>query len=91
VIPHGGREETARRVEKALTSGPVRDRSPKEEAMSRFKRMIGRKAARATVRHTAHGVSAKVRRKPLRSASLISVGAILGSAATLLRRRRSTA
>jgi hypothetical protein len=56
--------------------------------MSNLKRTMARKAARATVRHTAHGVSAKVQRKPLRSASLLSVGALVGGAAAWLAARR---
>ena len=38
--------------------------------MAKLKWFLGRKAARATVRHTAHGVTAKVKRQPLRSAKL---------------------
>ena len=48
--------------------------------MSRLKREIGRRAARATVRHSAHGVTSKIQRRPLRSASLLSVGVSLGAA-----------
>ena len=57
--------------------------------MARFKRRIERRAARAAVRHSAHGVSAKVHRKPLRSASLISFGAIVGGAAAFFAGRRT--
>ncbi|MCW3032054.1 MAG: hypothetical protein QOK19_1275 [Solirubrobacteraceae bacterium] len=46
--------------------------------MSRIKRMIGVKAAKATARHSAHGLSSKAQRKPLRSASLVSVGLAIG-------------
>jgi len=56
---------------------------------SKLKRAIGRRAARATVRHSAHGVTAKVQRKPLRSASLLSVGAAFGGAAGWLAGRRT--
>jgi hypothetical protein len=57
--------------------------------MAKLKRTIGRRAARAAVRHSAHGVSAKVQRKPVRSASLISLGAIVGAAAAFLAGRRT--
>jgi len=57
--------------------------------MAKLKRTIGRRAARAAVRHSAHGVSAKVQRKPVRSASLISFGAIVGAAAAFLAGRRT--
>lgn len=46
--------------------------------MSRLKRMIGIKAAKATAKHTAHGVSAKAQRKPLRSVSLLGAGVVVG-------------
>lgn len=51
-------------------------------------RMIGKRAAKATVRHTAHGVVAKVQRKPVRSASLLSLGALAGLAAGWLLARK---
>jgi hypothetical protein len=57
--------------------------------MSKFKRTIERKAARAAVRHSAHGVAAKARRRPLRSASLLSVGVACGGAAGWLAGRRT--
>jgi len=57
--------------------------------MAKLKRTIGRRAARAAVRHSAHGVSSKVQRKPVRSASLISLGAIVGAAAAFLAGRRT--
>ena len=46
--------------------------------MSRVKRLIGIKAAKATARHSAHGVVSKAQRKPLRSASLLSLGLAVG-------------
>lgn len=41
-------------------------------------RLLGRKAAKATVRHSANGLVARARRQPLRSTSLLIVGAIVG-------------
>jgi hypothetical protein len=55
----------------------------------RLKRTIGRRAAKAAVRHSAHGVVAKVQRKPLRSAKLLSVGVLVGGAAGWLAGRRT--
>jgi hypothetical protein len=49
--------------------------------MTKFRRIIGRKAAKATVRHSAHGMAAKVQRKPLRSVGLLSIGGLVGVAA----------
>jgi hypothetical protein len=46
--------------------------------VSRIKRIIGIKAARATARHTAHGLSSKAQRRPLRSVSLLSAGLAVG-------------
>ena len=57
--------------------------------MSTLKRTLGRKAARAAVSHSAHGVAAKVKRKPLRSATLVSAGAFVGGLAGWLSGRRT--
>ena len=46
--------------------------------MSKFKRIVGIKATKATAKHTAHGLTAKARRRPVRSVSLLSAGAVLG-------------
>jgi hypothetical protein len=46
--------------------------------VSKIKRIIGIKATKATAKHTVHGLSAKAQRKPLRSVSLLSVGAAFG-------------
>jgi hypothetical protein len=46
--------------------------------VSRLKRLIGIKATKAAAKHSAHGLTAKAHRKPLRSASLLSIGLALG-------------
>ena len=46
--------------------------------MSQLKRMIGIKTAKATARHSAHGLVSKAQRRPLRSVSLIGVGLAVG-------------
>lgn len=58
--------------------------------MSRLGRTVGKKAAKATVRHSVHGVASKAQRQPLRSVTLVSAGAVVGlSAGWLAGRRRS--
>lgn len=42
---------------------------------------IGRKAAKATVRHSVRGFASKAQRKPLRSASLLTAGGFVGAVA----------
>jgi osmotically-inducible protein OsmY len=47
-------------------------------------------AARATLRHAAHGTATKAKRQPIRSVTLLTVGALLGAlVATVLARRRA--
>ena len=46
--------------------------------MSRLSRLVGRKAAKATVKHSVHGATAKAQRRPLRSITLLLVGGALG-------------
>jgi hypothetical protein len=48
--------------------------------MDRLGRIIGKRATKATVRHSVRGVASKAQRKPLRSASLLSIGGALGIA-----------
>jgi F0F1-type ATP synthase assembly protein I len=51
---------------------------------------IGRKAAKATVRHSVRGFSAKAQRKPLRSVSLLVTGGLIGVAAGWLAARKTS-
>jgi hypothetical protein len=46
--------------------------------VSKIKRIIGIKATKAAAKHSAHGLSAKAQRKPLRSVSLLGAGIALG-------------
>lgn len=48
--------------------------------MSTLTRTLGKKATKATVRHSVRGVASKAQRKPLRSATLLSVGGAIGGA-----------
>ncbi len=57
--------------------------------MSALARTIGRKATKATVRHSVRGVGAKAQRKPLRSVSLLSLGGLVGGAAGWVAGRRT--
>ena len=49
-----------------------------------LKSMLARKAAKTTAKHTAHGTTAKLKRKPLRTTTLLGLGALFGAAATWL-------
>jgi hypothetical protein len=49
--------------------------------MASIGRKLGKKATKATVRHSVRGVSSKAQRKPLRSATLVGVGGAFGALA----------
>ena len=51
--------------------------------MNRLGSTVGKKAAKATVKHSVRGVASKAQRKPLRSASLLSIGGGVGVAVGL--------
>ena len=42
------------------------------------KTKLARQAVKTTAKHTAHGFESKIARKPLRSATLLTIGAIVG-------------
>jgi hypothetical protein len=42
------------------------------------KTKLARQAVRTTAKHTAHGAASKITRKPLRSATLLVIGAAIG-------------
>ncbi len=52
-------------------------------------RTIGKKATRATVRHSVRGFAAKAQRQPLRSTTLLGVGGAVGAIAGWLAGRRT--
>ena len=56
--------------------------------MTTLRGSLGKKATKATVRHSVRGVASKAQRKPLRSATLLSVGGLFGAAAGWLAGRR---
>jgi hypothetical protein len=55
-----------------------------------LQKTIGRKAAKATVRHSVRGFASKAQRKPLRSASLLSAGGLLGAVAGWFAGRKTS-
>lgn len=57
--------------------------------MTTLSRIIGRRATKATVRHSVRGISSKAQRKPLRSVSLLSIGGAVGAAAGWLAGRKA--
>ena len=57
--------------------------------MATLTRALGRKATKATVRHSVRGLNAKAQRKPLRSASLVSLGGLVGGTAGWFAGRRT--
>jgi hypothetical protein len=46
--------------------------------MTEIRKNLGKKAVRATIRHSWHGFASKAQRQPLRSASLLTAGGVLG-------------
>ena len=45
------------------------------------KTKLARQAVKTTAKHTAHGAASKVTRKPLRSVTLLAIGALAGALA----------
>lgn len=58
--------------------------------MSNITNFIGKKAAKATFRHSVRGVASKAQRQPLRSATLLSVGGLLGAISGWLAGRKTS-
>jgi hypothetical protein len=64
--------------------------------MPSIKKAIARKAVKSTAKHTAHGTASKLKRNPLRAATLLGVGFVFGivfgiaTGAALHRPSRST-
>lgn len=46
--------------------------------MTNVRSALGKKAAKATVRHSVHGLASKAQRQPLRSGTLLTAGVLLG-------------
>lgn len=59
--------------------------------MSMIKKTLTRKAAKSAVKHTAHGTASKLKRKPLRAATLLGVGGAIGALAGWMAGRSAAA
>ena len=55
-----------------------------------LQKTIGRRAAKATVRHSVRGFASKAQRQPLRSASLLSAGGLIGAVAGWFAGRKTS-
>jgi hypothetical protein len=58
--------------------------------MPNIRNSLGKKAARATLRHSVRGFASKAQRQPMRSATLLSVGGLVGATAGWLAGRKSS-
>jgi hypothetical protein len=58
--------------------------------MTSVRNNIGKKAVKATARHSWHGFVAKAQRQPLRGASLLSAGGAMGLAVGWVAGRRTS-
>jgi hypothetical protein len=56
-----------------------------------LKSTVVRKAAKAGAKHTAHGASAKLQRRPFRASTLLAVGGGIGAVTGWAVARRATA
>lgn len=57
--------------------------------MANIRSSLGKKAARATLRHSVNGFTSKAQRQPLRSATLLSVGGFVGGISGWFAGRKS--
>jgi hypothetical protein len=55
--------------------------------MPSLKKDIARKAVKSTAKHTAHGTLSKLKRSPVRTATLLGIGSAAGAAAGWLLAR----
>ena len=46
-----------------------------------LKKVVARKAARSTAKHTARGTASKLKREPIRATTLLGLGCLLGGLA----------
>jgi hypothetical protein len=58
--------------------------------MKSIKHTLARKAAKSTAKHTAHGTTAKLKREPLRTTTLLAIGCAVGVVANRLIGRMVT-
>jgi hypothetical protein len=59
--------------------------------MSSIKKSLTRRAAKAAAKHTAYGTASKLRRDPMRAATLLGLGGAIGAVAGWFAGRTATA
>ncbi|HVD41711.1 MAG TPA: hypothetical protein VNC16_12010 [Solirubrobacterales bacterium] len=58
--------------------------------MSAIKKNLTKKVAKAAAKHTAHGTASKLKRDPMRAATLLGLGGALGAAAGWMAARSAS-
>lgn len=58
--------------------------------MKKVQKTVGRKAAKATARHSVRGFTSKAKRQPVRSATLLGAGSAVGAVAGFFAGRKSS-
>lgn len=58
--------------------------------MSAMKKNLAKKAAKLAAKHTAHGTASKLKRDPMRTATLLGLGGVLGAAAGWMAARTAS-
>lgn len=58
--------------------------------MPSIKKAVAKKAAKSAAKHTAHGTASKLRRDPLRAATLLGLGGLVGAVAGWLAGRTAS-
>ena len=59
--------------------------------MSAMKKNLAKKAAKVAAKHTAHGTASKLKRDPMRTATLLGLGGVVGAAAGWMAGRTASA
>jgi hypothetical protein len=59
--------------------------------MSAMKKNLAKKAAKYAAKHTAHGTASKLKRDPMRTATLLGLGGAVGAAAGWMAGRTASA
>lgn len=58
--------------------------------MPAIKKFVARKAAKSAAKHTAHGTLSRLKRDPLRAATLLGLGGVIGAVAGWTAGRTAT-
>jgi F0F1-type ATP synthase assembly protein I len=58
--------------------------------MSAMKKNLAKRAAKAAAKHTAHGTASKLKRDPMRTATLLGLGGVIGAAAGWMAARTAS-